>query len=127
MARTQKKQHDSTPLHVRWSFPWWFRALLHGGPPLFISSFLFFRSSFYFCHMKPTGTEKNILPGGAGPLAGWLPLRISLESSPRAALIGPSSSSTTEARTALATAPLFLTWGLGLVLAVLAFLQLLEE
>ena len=39
-------------------------------------------------------------------------LRISLEP-PRAALIAPSSS-TIEARTALATAPLFLTLGLGL-------------
>ena len=48
-------------------------------------------------------------------MAGWLALRISLESSPRAALIGPSSSSTIEARTALATAPLFLTLGMGLV------------
>ena len=40
-------------------------------------------------------------------------LRMSLEP-PRAALIEPSSS-TIEARTALATAPLFLTLGLGLV------------
>ena len=90
----KKKQHASTPLHVRWTFPWSFRALLKGGPPLFISSFpfFFFRCYFYSCNMKPTGTEKTILSGGAGPLAGWLALRISLESSPRAALIGPSSS-----------------------------------
>ena len=51
--------------------------------------------------MKPTGTEKIILSGGAGPLAGWLALRISLEFLPRAALIGPSSSSTIKARTTL--------------------------
>ena len=36
----KKKQHASAPLHVRWSFPWSFRALLKDGPPLFISSFI---------------------------------------------------------------------------------------
>ena len=89
----------------RWS------SLVHLLLPFFLLPLFFF-----FCNMKPTGTEKIILSGGAGPLAGWLALRISLESSPRAALIGPSSSSTIEARTALATAPLFLTLGLGLVI-----------
>ena len=83
MAHTQKKQHAGTPLHVtRCTFPWTFRALLQGGPPLFISSFLFFfffPCLCYFCKMKPTGTEKIILSGrGAGPLArplaGWLAL-----------------------------------------------------
>ena len=68
MAQTQKKQHDSTPLHVRWSFPWWFRALLHGGPPLFISSFLLFLLPFYFyfCNMKPTANRhrENGTSGG---------------------------------------------------------------
>ena len=44
----RKKQHASTPLHVRWSFPWSFRALLQGGPPLFISSFLFSSSVVLF-------------------------------------------------------------------------------
>ena len=85
---------------ARWS------SLVHLLLPFFT-----FRCSFYFCNMKPTGTEKIILSGGAGPLAGWLALRISLESSPRAALIGPSSSSTIEARAALATATLFEPWG----------------
>ena len=78
-------------------------------------SFFFFCCSFHFCNVKPTGTKKIILSGGAGPLTGWSALRISLESSPRAALIEPSSSSTIDARTALATAPLFLTSGMGLV------------
>ena len=53
----KKKQHASTPLHVRWTFPWPFRALLKGGPPLFISSFLLFLLPlffFYFCNMQPT-------------------------------------------------------------------------
>ena len=63
----KKRQHARTPLHARWSFPWLFRALLKGGPPLFLSSFLFFffrRCSFFFCNMKPTGTEKNNNFGG---------------------------------------------------------------
>ena len=83
MAHKTKQHASSTPLHVRWSFPWPFRALLKGGPPLFISSFFFFLLPllFLFCNMKPTGTDKIILSGGAGPLAGWLALRISLESS----------------------------------------------
>ena len=41
MAHTQKEHATSTPFHATWSFPWPFRALLQGGPPLFISSFLF--------------------------------------------------------------------------------------
>ena len=42
------KQHAGTPLHVRLSFPWPFRALPKGGPPLFISSFLFFLLPLFF-------------------------------------------------------------------------------
>ena len=56
--------------------------------------------------------EYTAKPASRAALVSFI-LRISLEP-PRAALIKPSSS-TIEARTALAAAPLFLTLGLGLI------------
>ena len=56
--------------------------------------------------------EYTAKPASRAALVSFI-LRISLES-PRAALIGPSSS-TIEARAALATAPLLINLGLGLV------------
>ena len=62
MAHTQKKQHaTSTPFHVRWAFLWPFRALMQGGPPLFISSFLSPPSVvlFLFCNIKTNRNREN--------------------------------------------------------------------
>ena len=53
--------------------------------------------------------EYTAKPASRAALVSFI-LRVSLEASPRATLIKPSSS-TIEARTALPTAPLFLTMG----------------